>query len=370
MTSDTSLLGRILPKVGLAAVAICVALGVCELGARLIFPPPPIASREPQIGYLSDPEIRYVMAPSQKGWIDDGLTTINSLGFRGPEVAAPKPPGRFRVAFIGDSLTLGWGVGDQEAFPARLEVLLRERFPNRDLDVVNLGVGGYDTRQEVTLLARNASRLEPDLVLVGFYSNDVPEALDDDRPSAGSGPGMIPADPKTGRLLHMNPTPTGWWDRQLRKSRAVYVAGRAFNRWRGAGEWGMTRLAMEIDMLEGNDSAKLDRAWSNVGIQFARLRSLADAHKFAVGIVVLPPREQVMGQYSHPKYQSRVRDLVAPLGFHVIDPLPLMTENGKRDLFIPYDRNHPSAEGHGLIARAILRYIDEHRMVSPDASGK
>jgi lysophospholipase L1-like esterase len=368
VTGPTSLRGRILPKVGLAAVAVCVALGVCELGARLIFPPPPIASREPQIGYLYDPEIRYVMAPSQKGWIDDGPTTINSLGFRGSEVAVPKPPGRFRVVFIGDSLTLGWGVADNETFAARLERLLHERFGNRDLDVVNLGVGGYDTRQEVTVLARNVSRLEPDLVLVGFYSNDVPEALDDERSSAPGG--MIPANPGNGQLLHMNPTPTGWWDRLLRKSRVVYVAGRAFNRWRGAGEWGTARLAMEIDLLEGNDSAKLDTAWNKVGLQFARLRSLADAQKFAVGVVVLPPKEQVMGRYSHPKYQSRVRDIVAPLGFQVIDPLPLMTENGKPDLFIPYDRNHPSAEGHGLIARAIFRYLDEHRMVPPDASGK
>jgi len=85
---------------------------------------------------------------------------------------------------------------------------------------------------------------------------------------------------------------------------------------------------------------------------------------------VLPPREQVMGQYPHAKYQSRVRDIVAPLGFQFIDPLPLMAENRKPELFIPYDRNHPSAEGHGLIARAIFRYLDEHRMVPPAASGK
>jgi lysophospholipase L1-like esterase len=370
MTSATSVRGRVLPRVGLAAAAICIAFGLCELGARMIFPPPPIASREPQISMLYDPEIRYVMAPSQKGWIDDGATTVNSLGFRGAEVAVPKPQGRFRVVIIGDSLTLGWGVADDETFAARLERLLHEQFPGRDLDVINLGVGGYDTRQEVTLLARHTSRLQPDLVLVGFYSNDVPDTLDDEGSSTGGGAIIVPANPTPGQRLHMNPTPTGFWDRQLRKSRAIYVVGRAFNRLRGAGEWGMTRFAMEIDLLEGRDSPKLDRAWSKVATQFERLRSLAAAQKFAVGVVVLPPREEVMGQYSHPKYQSRVRDIVAPLGFHVIDPLSLMTENGKPDLFIPYDRNHPSAEGHELIARAIFRYLDEHRMVPPDASGR
>jgi hypothetical protein len=168
----------------------------------------------------------------------------------------------------------------------------------------------------------------------------------------------------------MNPTPTGFWDRQLRKSRAIYIAGRAFNRLRGAGEWGMTRFAMEIDVLEGRDSANLDRAWNKVAVQFARLRSMAEAQRFAVGVVMLPCREQVMGQYPHAKYQSRLRDIVAPLGLAVIDPLPLMTANRKPELFIPYDRNHPSVEGHALIAQAIFGYLDEHRMVPPEASAK
>ena len=162
----------------------------------------------------------------------------------------------------------------------------------------------------------------------------------------------------------MNPTPTGWWDRQLRKSRAVYIAGRAFNRLRGAGEWGMTRFAMEIDLLEGKDSAELDQAWK-ARCRFDRLHAMAEAHNFAVGVVVLPCREQVMGQYPHARYQTKVRDLVGPLGFQVIDPLPMMTEHRKSELFIPYDRNHPSVAGHALIAQAILRHLDEHRMVAP-----
>ncbi len=255
----------------MAVLAIGLAFGLCEAGARMIFPRPPLASREPQISFLYDPEIRYVMAPAQQGWIDDGLVSVNSLGFRGPDVTSPKPPGRFRVVVVGDSLTLGWGVGDDETYSARLEQQLRRRFPTRDLDVVNLGVGGYNTRQEVTLLARNVSRLQPDLVLVGFYSNDVPDTLEDTGGGSGGGALIVPANPTTGQRLHMNPTPTGWWDRQLRKSRAVYVAGRAFNRLRGAGEWGMSRFAMEIDMLQGKDSPQIDQAWQKVGTEFERL---------------------------------------------------------------------------------------------------
>jgi lysophospholipase L1-like esterase len=353
---------RVMPKVVLTAAAVLVALGVCELCARLVFPAPPVA-REPQLAYLYDPELRYVQKPGQQGWIDDGLVTVNSLGFRGPEVALPKPRGRFRVAVIGDSLTLGWGVHDGETYAARLEQELRRRQPAVELDVVNLGVGGYNTRQAVGFLARHVATLAPDLVLLGFYLNDLPDALDDDPAVAGTR--IAARNPRPGQVLYLNPTPSGWLERQLRKSRAVYVAGRAYRRLRNQGEWGEAGFAMELDVLAGRSSPRLERAWQHVAVEFERLHELAQSEGFAVGIVLLPPREQVTGQSAGRAYQRGIRELAEPLGFHVIDPLPSMNAAGSgRELFIPYDRNHPSADGHRLIADAIVRYVEEKHLIA------
>jgi lysophospholipase L1-like esterase len=365
---------RLSHRIAAAGFGVALACVVCEIGARMIFPPPPEAARQPQITYRYDPEIRYVMEPSQRGWIDDGLISVNAMGFRGPEVISPKPSGLFRIAVIGDSVTLGWGVADDETFAAQVERHLHGRFPNQSLDVVNLGVGGYDTRQEVTLLKRNLALLEPDLVVVGFYSNDAPDAADD---NGGSGAGTAGAGgtriavshPENGQALHMNPTPAAGWNAWLRKSRAIYVVGRAINRVLGKGEWGMARYSMELDILQGRDSPALDQAWKTVATQFGNLRTLADAHGFAVDVVILPCKEQVMGQYPHAKYQSRVRAIVEPLGFTVIDPLPVMAESKtKGELYIPYDRNHPSAFGHRLIAETISQYLDDH-IRFPSVSG-
>jgi lysophospholipase L1-like esterase len=348
----------VLPKIGLAVCAALLTLGLCELAARALLPAPPNPTREPQIVYLSDPEIRYVNLPNQKGWIDDGFVTINSRGFRGPEVVSPKPAGRFRLVIIGDSLTFGWGVGDAETFGARLEQLLHKNLPDRNIEVINLGVGGYNTRQEVALLKRNVARLEPDMVLVGFYSNDVPEAVENQALSAPGG--TAAGRPEKGRVLHINPTPTDWWNRLLRRSRVLYTTGRALRRLTGSGEWGMSGFSMELDLLQGKQSTSLDRAWETVEHQLGELRSIADAYRFSAGIVVLPCREQVMGQYATAQYQSRVRAIADRLGFFVIDPLPRLagSETKKEELFIPYDRNHPSAAGHVVIAQAIFEYLN------------
>jgi len=337
-------------RIGLVFGATLFAAATCELGARIAFPAPPNSTRQPQIAYKYDPEVRYIPLPNQRGWIDDGFATTNALGFRGPAPATPKPDRLVRVVAVGDSVTFGFGVNDDDTFCTQAERLLRSQHTGLNLEIVNLAVPGYDTRQEVTLLGRYVDQLRPDVVLVGFYSNDVPDSLED----AASGT-TIATTPAEGQTLHMNAAPTSFWDIQMRKSRAIYTVGRAFKRFTHKGEWGMARFNMELDILQGHDTPQLDKAWGRVQEQFDVLQRMASSHGFAVGIVVLPPKEQVVGLYPTANYQRRLGSLAASHGFFFVDPLPrMMTTSEKKDsLYIPYDRNHPTAAGHRLIGQTI-----------------
>jgi lysophospholipase L1-like esterase len=357
-TSPSPAGGRILRGVAAMLVAAFIAFGLCEVAARMIFPAPPDRTRQPPVAYLYDPELRYVLAPNQQGWIDNGLVTVNAAGFRSrTQTALPKPPGRYRIAVLGDSVTIGMGVADDESFSARTEQLLRQRFPGKDLDVVNLGIPGYDTRQEVGLLRRNVAQLQPDLVLVGFYSNDVPDVLEGE--VTPSGTPIAAGQQHAGQILHMDSTSPSFADRYLRKSRIIFIAGRTFNRARGAGESGMARLTIELDMVQGKRSAQIDRAWSRIGMQLEALQALARSNGFNGAIVALPPRELVSGQFPGSPYLSQLHAVADPVGFPVIDPIPAMTakRTSKDDLYIPYDRNHPNAQGHLAIAEAIVAQI-------------
>ena len=123
---------RITRRITTILGATAIALLLCEAAARVIFPAPPDPTREPQIVYRVDPEVRYVLAPNQRGWVDDGFVTTNSRGFRGGEIVSPKPAGRFRAVVLGDSVAFGWGVNDNDTFAAQAEQLMRERNSNRD----------------------------------------------------------------------------------------------------------------------------------------------------------------------------------------------------------------------------------------------
>jgi acyl-CoA thioesterase-1 len=56
---------------------------------------------------------------------------------------APATASPIRIVAIGASNTSGWGVGEQAAYPARLEALLRAR--GYDAQVVNAGVAAQTT---------------------------------------------------------------------------------------------------------------------------------------------------------------------------------------------------------------------------------
>jgi len=105
-----------------------------------------------------------------------GVTT-NSLGYRGTDVAARKPPGELRILFTGDSFVYGDFVNDDQTLPAQLERRLNERCAN--VRVVNAGLGDATIVEEAQLIDRGL-RLSPDFVILLFSENDI---ADLNRPS-------------------------------------------------------------------------------------------------------------------------------------------------------------------------------------------
>ncbi len=99
--------------------------------------------------------------------------STNNLGFRGPDVAVPKPAGRVRIACVGGSTTVE-GYDDRMTYPAMLQDLLREKFPQAAdrIEVVNCGVIGLLSREELPMLPEFLA-LEPDLVVYYNGINDL-----------------------------------------------------------------------------------------------------------------------------------------------------------------------------------------------------
>jgi lysophospholipase L1-like esterase len=90
--------------------------------------------------------------------------TINSKGLRDKEREYKKPAGIKRVIVLGDSFTWGWGVEEKDKFTE----ILNNKLPS-NYEVINMGVSGYGTDQELLTLEREGLKYNPDLVIVAFH---------------------------------------------------------------------------------------------------------------------------------------------------------------------------------------------------------
>lgn len=100
--------------------------------------------------------------------------SINSLGFRGPEIAQPKPPRTVRIAFLGASTTFcGEASGDHTVWPQLVIDGLRHRFQDVNFDLVNGGVPGYVMQSSRDNLRLKVAPLQPDVIVIYEATNDL-----------------------------------------------------------------------------------------------------------------------------------------------------------------------------------------------------
>ena len=110
----------------------------------------------------------------------EGVTyvTINNEGFRDINHAVAKGPETFRVVVLGDSNAEAFQVRQEDTFWSVLERRLQSCpwLSRRPVEVLNFGVSGYSTTQELLTYEKFARKYRPDIVLLAFFiGNDLRE---------------------------------------------------------------------------------------------------------------------------------------------------------------------------------------------------
>lgn len=110
----------------------------------------------------------------QLGWLLNPDTIGNVKGYLGDCVPYSKTPGTIRIVLLGDSFTGAIQVPYRETFASRLGELLSKRYPNKKIEVINLGIGGYGIDQQYSTLVNEGKKYHPDLVIQNvFLGNDI-----------------------------------------------------------------------------------------------------------------------------------------------------------------------------------------------------
>lgn len=231
---------------------------------------------------------------------------INAAGFRDAEFSEEKPDGVYRIVVLGDSIIFGWLQKQEEIFTELLEQQLNAKaVPGQRFEVYNMGVGGYNAAQELELLRSKVLAYNPDLVLVGYCSNDNQVGYD-----------------------------AGLW-RQFTKtwSRTYDFAKLRWIQWREARE---TKSLVERS--------------------YEVMAAIAQEHSVPITVVVFPDKTDVDGSRAMAQMA-----LCERLGLDAVNLHPAFQSAGMDTVLA--DMIHPTTAGHALAAKVTLEHL--HARLAP-----
>src|SRR2546423_6357617 len=168
---------RLRVRVAVVASSLTVALLIFEVFLRAIGFTYPVF-------YQPDEARGYALRPGMEGWYrkeGEAFVRINGDGLRDREHSKTKPPNTFRIAVVGDSYAEAFQVDEEKAFWSVMGRRLQDcpAMAGRRVEVINFGVSGYGTAQELLTLREKVWDYSPDIVLLAVTTNN--DVLDNSR---------------------------------------------------------------------------------------------------------------------------------------------------------------------------------------------
>ncbi len=321
---------------GLRAAAVCfglaVGLGAAEVALRTFdlgpwsrIPRPNTVDPEMVFhAHHPDPEVGWTLRPGAVGTFQRTPVRVNTRGCRGAEPRA-RDAVDLRVLALGDSITFGAGVEEEWTFEARLETLLARE--NRTAEVLNCGVSGFNLVQSLRRYDTDLATLRPDVIVVGLFVDDLT-------------------------------APYRMHDRSL----ATRLRGRSAA-WRAFELGGAWVFGMGLRDLPPWAETDTDYERASVA-RFAEFTAARAAEGVDVVAVVHPPLmnlDVMPGLEAHPELLDVARIATRWVSMQPAYEAAVGVDLPRLSITPETSDPHPAAQGHGLIAAALLPLVDVAR---------
>ncbi|HEY3305692.1 MAG TPA: SGNH/GDSL hydrolase family protein [Candidatus Binatia bacterium] len=265
-----------------------------------------------RIGHLHRPNARLELMGVE--------VRTNSDGLRDDEYTKERNQKR-RIIFLGDSLTLGWGVKKEETFEALLEWQLSSETPT---EIINFAHGNYNTDQEVSLFLQKGLAYRPDKVVVFYFINDA-------EPS--------PRKSKWG-FLGRSRFVTLFWSR-LKAINARFSGKTSFKNYYSD---------LYSESSEG---------WAAAQKALQNLKTVCHERKIKVQVVLLPELHSLVN-YPFVDEHKKMAAVLTEVGIPFLDLAPEFRgiEN-PQTLWVARDDAHPNSRAHRMIAELTRDFIGQ-----------
>jgi len=333
---------------------VILALVAIDVVARPLVPLP----RKSTL-FVRDPDLGWRLRPSAQDAWDGVPVTVNAKGLRGPELDYARRPGTARILYLGDSVTVGYGLPSHADSYPYLTAERLQRTGGRPIETVNGAVNGYSTWQEVGWLEREGIRYQPDLVVLGFVLNDVAAELEVARASGRA----------SSKQLRLSVESRIDWianhSALVALARQAALAVRFGRDLRGGAE--RQELFGVRMLVEDPERADVQRGWEATRGDLDRLATLCRTRRLRLCLVVFPYAFQVSVAGGADDPQRRLLEIARHLGVPALDLLPVLRARAQADGFPPadyfLDDDHPSPMGSLVVADRLAEFIVAERLL-------
>jgi hypothetical protein len=347
----------ILINLSLLILAIAFTLLLCEIALRLMGYSPMYVSPERNLFWSYDPLLGWAHQPGQEGIFETAQfrtsVRINQKGLRDPEHSYERLNDASRILVLGDSFAWGYGVEESERFSQFLETSL-------SAEVINAGVSGYSTDQELLWLRNEGINYDIDLVIVIFAGNDIGDNKQELVHAIYYKPYFVQKGDDL--ILSGSPVP-----RTSPRGRLIYSLSQ-----HSALAFFLTQRYFELQSLYGNfrtDSDNTPPASSGIavkgesfGLSVALLDEIGNVAESKGAEFMIVATESWWNNRSEGTYPEFIDTLEAE-GFLVLNV------NGTAgfdpgNMFIPND-GHWNRAGHEFVAEQIRNFIESRQLLNP-----
>ncbi len=252
----------------------------------------------------------------------------NTLGLRERWEDVPGDENSIRIAFLGDSVTYGAGVEQEQGFVHLIEGLLNNGKPLCYV-TINLGEPGTDPADQVQVYQRVRHAVRPDVLVHMLYCNDLGRDLYEDL-----------------KFIH---------DLQFRKSWPAQVS----HVWRYFERRVRYEMVFQhtVDYFRGGDSPfKRDQAWQRLTGAVREVQAMAQADG-ARYVMVMWPWLARLDDYPLQDVHRRMQNVAEQLDAPFFDLLDTFRGRNARRMRLSIIDEHPSPMAHRLGAQAIAEYL-------------
>jgi lysophospholipase L1-like esterase len=285
-----------------------------------------------------DPDLIWRLKPRLSGTL-----ATNQLGFRDTTYKANVD---YKILLLGDSVSWGDGVRMEQSYPFLLERTLNLDYPGKTFEVINTGVPGYSTFQQLIYLRKKGIKLKPNIIIHQFCLNDIVERYSVLFEYGGDNI-FLGVDTRSSiEGLH------GW---MVTHSRAYErVIRYLVNFERKKQEYAVINLAK--DEL----SPKLDEAWRLVLKELSQIVQIAEQENIPYLLIVAPYRFQLENPLNNNQPQVRLQHFSLKRNFKIFDLLDgFYSHHQLSGTQLFNDENHFSESGHMLTATLLSDQIEK-----------